>query len=223
MNRPPDPALPFSPAAERNREPIAQALQAYLPPRARVLEFGAGSGQHACHIGAARPDVEWQASDRPEALPGLQARIDSAELANLPPAIVLDLLDPATQTGIQADSVQLCFAANVLHIAPIEAVAALFGIAAHALADDGTLCLYGPVMREGRHTSEGNRAFDAALRAQDSARGLRDITELDRWARATGFEAATLIALPANNHLMAYRRSAAKAPSPRKASSTAPT
>jgi len=209
MSSLPDASLPFSPAAERNREPIAQALQVFLPHGARVLEFGAGSGQHACHIGSARPDVSWHATDRKQVLAGLRARIGSAGLANLAPPSELDLLDPSTQNAIEADSVDLCFAANVLHIAPADAVAALFGIAAHALGDDGVLCLYGPVVLDGRYTSEGNRAFDAALRLQDASQGLRDITDLDGWARATGFTPATLVALPANNHLIVYQRATA--------------
>jgi len=199
-------SLPFSPAAERNRIPIGDALQPHLVRGARVLEFGAGAGQHACHVAAARPDVSWLATDRAEALPGLSACIQAAALANLETPVALDLLDPATQQFIVPGSRDLCFAANVLHIAPVDAVAALFGIAAHALGERGALCLYGPVTLDGRYTSDGNEAFDRALREQDERRGVRDTVDLDRWARATGFGPAALEPLPSGNHLMVWQR-----------------
>jgi len=200
------PTLPFSPAAERNRGPIGDALQPHLIRGARVLEFGAGAGQHACHVAALRPDVSWLVTERAEALPGLSACIEAAALDNLETPLALDLLDPATQRFVAPCSRDLCFAANVLHIAPIDAVAALFGIAAHALGERGALCLYGPVTLDGRYTSDGNEAFDDFLRERDARQGIRDIIDLNRWAEATGFGPAALEPLPSDNHLMVWQR-----------------
>ncbi|MDO9451533.1 MAG: DUF938 domain-containing protein, partial [Stagnimonas sp.] len=38
---------PFSPACERNREPILAVLRSHFADRRRVLEIGSGTGQHA--------------------------------------------------------------------------------------------------------------------------------------------------------------------------------
>ena len=38
---------PYSEACERNREPIAAALDPWMGDRHRVLEIGSGTGQHA--------------------------------------------------------------------------------------------------------------------------------------------------------------------------------
>src|SRR5690606_3696214 len=52
-----------SPSAGRNREPIRAVLDPLLPAGAQVLEIGSGTGEHAVHIAAARPDIVWRPSD----------------------------------------------------------------------------------------------------------------------------------------------------------------
>ena len=76
--------LPFSPAADRNKQPILEALLRLLPPSANVLEIASGTGQHAVHFAAALPHLAWQASDRASYLPGIRQWFDEAALPNTP-------------------------------------------------------------------------------------------------------------------------------------------
>src|SRR3546814_11638097 len=78
------------------------------------------------------------------------------------------------------------------------AVQALFAGLPAVLTDDAVVAIYGPFNRNGRHTSDGNAAFDAHLRAQDPAMGLRDA------------EAVDALALQAGLHLHADLRSAGR-------------
>lgn len=59
------PDKPWSPACERNRNPILEVLRRQFADRRRVLEVGSGTGQHAVHFAAALPHLVWQTSDRP--------------------------------------------------------------------------------------------------------------------------------------------------------------
>ena len=51
------PDKPYSPASERNREPILAVLREHFADRERVLEIGSGTGQHAVHFAAALPHL----------------------------------------------------------------------------------------------------------------------------------------------------------------------
>ncbi len=88
---------------------------------------------------------------------------------------------------------------NVLHIAPWAVAEGLFAGARRHLAPDGILYLYGPYKRNGAHNSEGNVAFDASLRAQNSAWGIRDTAEITALAARTGLDLIEAIEMPANN------------------------
>ena len=57
-------------------------------------------------------------------------------------------------------------AINVLHISPWRVSQNFFAGAGRLLWADGRLFLYGPFMRDGKHTAPSNAAFDAALRAK---------------------------------------------------------
>jgi SAM-dependent methyltransferase len=85
--------LPTSAAAERNKQPILEVLQALLLPAATVLEVASGTGQHAAHFAAAQPQWQWQPSDGDAAaLPTIAQRC--AHLPNVAVPLHLDLLAP---------------------------------------------------------------------------------------------------------------------------------
>lgn len=82
---------PYSPACERNREPILAVLRGQFRDRRHVLEIGSGTGQHAVHFAAHLPWLTWQCSDRPEYLPGIRRWLAEAALRNTPPPLELDV------------------------------------------------------------------------------------------------------------------------------------
>lgn len=194
--------LPNAPATERNREPILEVLREELQGRARVLEIGSGTGQHAVHFAQALPHLEWQTSDLPEQHAAIEAWRAQARLPNLLPPLDLDVRT-ADLANASYDAV---FSANTAHIMDIDAVLAMFGLVGRVLTDDGVFCLYGPFRFAGRYTSRSNAEFHESLRQRDPSMGVRDIVDLDRFAASAGFARVRLHALPANNHLAVWAR-----------------
>jgi cyclopropane fatty-acyl-phospholipid synthase-like methyltransferase len=195
---------PFSEASERNRDPILAVLRRWLTGRCRVLEIGSGTGQHAAYFASALPNVTWQASDRSEHLPGIGQWIADAALPNLAAPLALDVNGEGWPEAV-FDGV---FSANTAHIMSWLEVESMLARAAVALRPGGLFFLYGPFNYGGRFTSETNARFDAALRAQAAHMGIRDIAAVDACASANGFDLLEDNAMPANNRLIVWRRTA---------------
>lgn len=201
----------FSEACERNKEPIRAVLEAWLPRPARVLEIGSGSGQHAVHVCRTIPGLQWQPSERGEALPDLRERLQAEGRQGLAPgsglgeALELDL----TQGAWPAGPYDAVFTANTAHIVPTAAVEALIAGAAGCLGLAGRLLIYGPFGRAGQPLEPGNAAFDAHLRALDPAMGLRDRDWIAAVAAAHGLALLAEEVMPANNRTLVFGRAAA--------------
>jgi SAM-dependent methyltransferase len=193
--------LPFSDACERNKDPILEVLRAAFADRTRVVEIGAGTGQHAVHFARHLPHLVWQPTDRAEYLEGLAARVAAEGPPNLLAPLELDVLqDP--WPPVRGDAV---FSANTLHIMSWQAVVALFAGLPRALEGGGVVAIYGPFRYRGQFTTPSNAAFDAMLRERDAQSGVRDFEAVDALARASGLSLVADHALPANNQLLVWR------------------
>ncbi|MFO3706853.1 DUF938 domain-containing protein [Xanthomonas codiaei] len=207
---------PFSPASARNRDPILAVLQRHFADRRHVLEIGAGTGQHAVHFAAAMPWLQWQASDHADQLPGMRQWLDEAALPNTPPPVSLQAvltpapgLAPPPPVPVLTDGQRgydAVYSANTLHIMGWPQVQALFAGLPAVMAPAAVLAIYGPFNRDGRFTSDSNRAFDAMLRERDPASGIRDAEAVDALAASVGLRLIEDVALPANNQCRVWRR-----------------
>ena len=195
------PNKPFAPACERNREPILELLRGHLADRRRVLEIGSGTGQHAVHVAAALPHLVWQCADRAPYLPGIRLWLAEAALPNTPPPLTLDV--NGTWPSVRFDAV---FSANTLHIMSAAEVETLFARLPEVLEDQAVLAIYGPFRYGGAHTSASNASFDASLRANDPASGIRDFETVNALAAGIGLRLVEDRAMPANNRGLVWRR-----------------
>ncbi len=207
-----------APAAARNREPIRDALGDVLPARGLVLEVASGSGEHAVFLARAFPALAWQPTDAdPSALASIEAWRAEAALPNLLAPVPLD----ARELEWNVPPLQAIVCINMIHISPWESCLGLFAGAARNLAErpsetaedptrSAPLVLYGPFRFGGRFTAPSNAEFDASLRARDPAWGVRDLDDVTRVATAVGFEREHVIEMPANNHVIVFRRTEAR-------------
>jgi SAM-dependent methyltransferase len=199
--------LPHSPAAERNNEPILAVLRAILPGRGRALEIASGTGQHVACFAAGLPDWHWQPTEGDAAmLPVIAARVAQAGLANVHPPVLLDVMAPqwASATAPLGGRFDAVLCANMLHIAPWPACAALMQGAARHLAPGGVLVTYGPYFEDGVAPAPSNEAFDSSLRARDPAWGIRRLQDVQAEAQRAGLALRARHAMPANNLLLEF-------------------
>jgi len=199
------PDLPHSPAADRNKQPILDALIRILGERGTALEIASGTGQHAAWFAAAMPQWTWQPTDADaRMLPPLATRVEQAALPNLRPPLLLDVT--ASQWPLQGHAFDAIYCANMLHIAPWAACAALMQGAARHLLAGGLLITYGPYFEEGVTPAPGNLAFDEDLRSRNSTWGIRHLRDVTAEAGAAGLALHERHALPANNLLLVFGR-----------------
>jgi len=205
------PELPYSPAADRNKQPILDALTRILGEHGTALEIASGTGQHAAWFATSMPRWTWQPTDAdPRSLPALASRIAEAALPNLRAPLLLDVMSPRWPSQDTAfaegeeEKFDAIYCANMLHIAPWATCAALMQGAARHLRSGGLLITYGPYFEDGVPAAPSNMAFDQDLRARNPAWGIRRLDDVAAEARRAGLALRERHAMPANNLLLAF-------------------
>ena len=135
----------YSPAFERNRDPILEYLKSMMDSHQSVLEIGSGPGQHACYFAQNLPHLLWQPSDVQEYLASIEAWQDEMQVSNVQPPIYLDLLsEDWLELLPESFRPDFIFNMNVAHIVCFEGVVNLVQGAGRLLNSGGRLFFYGP-------------------------------------------------------------------------------
>jgi len=216
--------LPWSEACERNKQPILDQLRVILEhecdeiarsggehesgrqeglsdrKKPIVLEIGSGTGQHVVYFSAALTHWTWQPTDRPINLDDLSLRVQMEGGANVLAPIALDVFGVWPEQRYSA-----VFSANTAHIMSWRAVEAMFAGVAGCLRPAGQFILYGPFNENGRYSSVSNERFDASLKLQDPAMGLRDLVELQSLAHSVQMKLTSRRPMPANNEILVFK------------------
>lgn len=196
-----------SPSSQRNREPIGQVLQQYLPGGSQILEIAAGTGEHAVYLSKHLAAANWWPSDiSADAITSINAWREEEISASMHPALVLDVSRPVAQTvqtlldaGARSTVFDAIVCINMIHISPWQATQGLMRTAGALLRSDGILYLYGPYKRDGQHTAPSNALFDTDLQSRDPQWGVRELDAVCELAYAQGFKLKDIVTMPANN------------------------
>lgn len=189
-----------APSAIRNQDVILDVLRGEAPAKGKLLEIASGSGQHAVAGARALPGLIWQPSDaNPDNLISINAWRAHDPQPNLRLGVVLDAASPGWAADWPAQDIVLII--NLLHLIPSDLASAILSQSALALAHNGKLMVYGPFLRDGQTTSDGDAAFDASLRAQDASIGYKDLAWVGAQFTAAGLT-VRIIQMPANNLML---------------------
>tara|TARA_R110002072_G_scaffold93607_5_gene207434 strand:- start:55598 stop:56188 length:591 start_codon:yes stop_codon:yes gene_type:complete len=193
---------PFSQACENNKVPILNEISVYFSECHDLLEIGSGTGQHAVFFAENLSTLLWQTSDCIENHAGIIQWIEDSKLSNVKFPIELNVVNNEWPT-ICFDGV---FTANTCHIMHWHEVVAMFEGVNHILSASGHFIIYGPFNYNSDYTSESNRQFDGMLKERDPGSGLRDFEDLESLAKNNSFSLIQDVAMPANNHLLIFKR-----------------
>lgn len=195
----------YAPSAARNAEAIADLVAHHAPGTGRALEIASGTGEHAVYLARRLPGLVWQPSDiDADRRRSIDAHGAQAGLGNLRRAIALDATAPGW--GAAQAGQDLIVLVNLLHLISTPEAQVLIAEAAQALAPGGVIVLYGPFLRDGETTSEGDAAFHASLSAQDPEIGYKDDWDVIDWLHGQFLELVQVIEMPGNNLAFVARR-----------------
>ena len=187
-----------SPAAAKNVGHITELVCSVSPKNGTALEIASGTGQHIIRLAAVIPNLTWQPSDIDT------ARLDSIvswsfekQLPNLLPPIKLDVTDEGWSA--LCPNQDLILLVNLLHlVSEGEAKVIIDGIS-KSLMPGGRCVIYGPFMRDGFLTSDGDKFFHQSLVEADPDIGYKD----DKWMldmfQNYNLEIVKIANMPANN------------------------
>jgi cyclopropane fatty-acyl-phospholipid synthase-like methyltransferase len=194
----------YAPAVARNREPLLEMLRVLLPTTATVLELSSGSGEHAHFFSEQLPQITWRPSDLDDEALASIAAFQSDGPANMAAPVRLDALD--ADWGTAAEDINALVCINMIHIAPWACCKGLMAGAERHLPPGGALILYGPYRFDGAFTAPSNEKFDAWLRDRDPSWGVRDVSEVTQLANDHQLDRQAIHEMPANNHILLFRR-----------------
>ncbi len=186
----------IAPAATRNAAALCDLLCRVAPASGNALELASGTGQHVAEFARVLPDLHWQPS---EIAPDRRASIDAytRALSNVSPAVSLDATARGWHTSFRGQ--EFIVLINLLHLISWAEVQILVTEASMALNPGGRLVLYGPFMRSGRLTSDGDRRFHDALSQQDPEIGYKDDKDILALLDSCDLDLIEVAEMPANN------------------------
>ncbi|AKG21643.1 DUF938 domain-containing protein [Calothrix sp. 336/3] len=210
-------ARQYSPATQRNREPILEVLSQILPPTGTVLEISSGTGEHAVYFAPQLKPRKWIPSDpNPTARASISAWQEQMPADNLYTPVEIDAQDSlwVVEAGggweyhqdLENSPITAIVNINMIHISPWESCLGLMKGASRILPKGGILYMYGPYKRNGQHTAPSNESFDNSLRSQNPSWGVRNLNDVVEVAQNCNLELVQINEMPANNLSVVYRR-----------------
>ncbi|MFS4460123.1 DUF938 domain-containing protein [Bdellovibrio sp. HCB2-146] len=195
--------IPHSEAAERNKEPILRVLKEVIRPNhQRLLEIGAGTGQHAVYLAPFFPHLDWTPTEQAENLPMLKRRIEQARIPNITTPFKLRI----GENDFPIRTFDIVLTINTFHIMHWKEVKTFIKLVSGRLQEGGLVVIYGPFNYGGKFTTPSNEAFDKTLKEKDPLSGLRGFEDVLKAFAKNEFELLKDYEMPSNNRMLVFSR-----------------
>lgn len=192
-----------APSAERNIDAILAELMPRAPSAGSAIEIASGTGQQIARFAATLHGLLWQPSDiDPARLRSITAW--NADTPNIAAPLALDISTAGWSDKLAP--MDLIITVNLLHLISQTAAETCLTEAARSLAPGGLLAIYGPFLRDGQATSDGDARFHASLQAADPATGYKDVAWVTDRLTRSGLASCEVCQMPANNLMIFARR-----------------
>lgn len=162
----------------------------------RLLEVGAGNGQHAEYLSPKFPWLDWFPTDKN------LIHLKDVKAGRIQQAQRLDV----SKDDFPKLKFDLVFTANTFHIMHWKDCKSFIKLLGHRLREGSRAVFYGPFKYNGEFTSESNRDFDGMLKTRDPLSGIRAFEDVNANMVKQGFELVEDYEMPANNRCLVYVR-----------------
>ena len=187
-----------SPAAEKNVSHITKLVCSVSPKNGAALEIASGTGQHIISLAAAIPNLTWQPSDVDDVrLNSIVSWSYEKQLPNLLPPIKLDVTDEGW--SVLCPDQDFILMVNLLHLVSKSEAKVIIGGISQSLMPGGRCVIYGPFMRDGSLTSDGDKLFHQSLIEADPNIGYKDDTWMLDLFQGHNLKTVKIANMPANN------------------------
>jgi len=188
----------FSASAERNSAPIINVVKRIAPNSGEALEIASGTGQHIAKLAFSLPNLSWSPSEvEPERLKSINAWVEKENLLNIKTPIHLDATEPGWAESLpQYDFILLV---NLLHLISWNETKTLISELSKSLKKNGIVFIYGPFLRNGNLTSEGDKIFHNSLIQTDPDIGYKNDSDMQTLFANSSLSLLETVVMPANN------------------------
>ena len=195
----------FAPSADRNSTPIVNLIKQIAPKSGEAFEIASGTGQHIVKLALSLPNLSWSPSEvDEERIKSISAWIEAENLSNIKPPLYLDATEIGWSKSLpQSDFILLV---NLLHLVSWNETEILISELSKALKTHGIALIYGPFMRNGELTSEGDRKFHVSLTQTDPDIGYKDDLDMQMLFSNSGLSCLEKVEMPANNLAFVLKR-----------------
>lgn len=204
---------------DRNKVPIRDAMNSLFDELTMhdltLLEIASGTGQHCTYLSQEVKAIgRWIPTDCDErCIRSIELHIqdefvnnDEAKAKIAKPRLLNVVVQQVEEEEGWSPQINVVYAANLLHIAPIDVTRGLFRGASKALKPGGVLLIYGPFKVAGSFGAESNETFDKSLKSRNQEWGIRDVELLDEIGSKHALKRIKTINMPANNFLMVWQK-----------------